>query len=76
MKLKPFVFPVLYLSLIFVLVGGLYITSKAIKDDTTDSLSDITYVSSIILGDVVPVVNVDATVNNPYVLESVKINSY
>ncbi len=76
MKLKPFVFPVLYLSLIFVLVGGLYITSKAIKDDTTDSLSDITYVSSIILGDVVPVVNVDATVNNPYVLESVKIARY
>lgn len=76
MKLKPFVFPVLYISLIFTLVLGLYFTSRMIEADSSDSLKDITYVSSIVLGNTVPVINVDVTVNNPYVLEGVKIARY
>ena len=76
MKLKPFVFPVLYISLIFTLVLGLYFTSRMIEEDNSDSLKDVTYVSSIVLGNTVPVVNVDVTVNNPYVLEGVKIARY
>ena len=76
MKLKPFVFPVLYISLILMLILGLYFTSRAMKTDLEDSLSDVTYVSSVILGDIVPVINTDATVSNPYVLESVKIKRY
>ena len=76
MKLKPFVFPVLYISLIFMLILGLFFTSQAMKSDVEDSLSDVTYVSSVILGDIVPVVNTEATVSNPYVLESVKIKRY
>lgn len=76
MKLKPFVFPVLYISLIFTLVLGLYFTSRMIEADSSDSLKDVTYVSSIVLGNTVPVINVDVTVNNPYVLEGVKIARY
>ncbi len=76
MKLKPFVFPVLYISLILMLILGLFFTSRAMKSDLEDSLSDVTYVSSVILGDIVPVVNTEATVSNPYVLESVKIKRY
>lgn len=76
MKLKPFVFPVLYISLIFTLVLGLYFTSRMIEADSSDSLKDVTYVSSIVLGNTVPVVNVDVTVNNPYVAEDVKIARY
>ena len=76
MKLKPFVFPVLYISLIFTLVLGLYFTSRMIEADSSDSLKDVTYVSSIVLGNTVPVVNVEATVNNPYVAEDVKIARY
>ncbi len=76
MKLKPFVFPVLYISLIFVLVLGLYFTSRAIETDNDTSLKDVTYVSSVVLGDVVPVINVEVTVNNPYVSENVKIARY
>ena len=76
MKLKPFVFPVLYISLIFTLVLGLYFTSRMIEEDSSDSLKDVTYVSSIVLGNTVPVVNVDITVNNPYVAEDVKIARY
>ena len=76
MKLKPFVFPVLYISLIFLLILGLYFTSRAMQNDLDTSLSDVTYVSSVILGDVVPVVDVEATVNNPYVSENVKIKRY
>ncbi len=76
MKLKPFVFPVLYISLIFMLILGLYFTSRAMQNDLDTSLSDVTYVSSVILGDVVPVVDVEATVNNPYVSENVKIKRY
>ena len=76
MKLKPFVFPVLYISLIFMLILGLYFTSRAMQNDLDTSLSDVTYVSSVILGDVVPVVDVEATVNNPYVSENVKVKRY
>ena len=76
MKIKPFVFPVLYISLIFMLILGLYFTSRAMQNDLDTSLSDVTYVSSVILGDVVPVVDVEATVNNPYVSENVKIKRY
>ena len=76
MKLKPFVFPVLYISLIFTLVLGLYFTSRMLEEDNSDSLKDVTYVSSIVLGNTVPVVNVDVTVNNPYVAEDVKIARY
>ena len=76
MKLKPFVFPVLYAFLIFALVFGLYTTSRIVKNDSSDALAEVTYVSSVILGDVVPVINVDVTVNNPYVLEEVKIARY
>ncbi|MBR3660447.1 MAG: M23 family metallopeptidase [Bacilli bacterium] len=76
MKLKPFVFPVLYVSLILVLVVGLYFTSLAIESDSEESLSDITYVSNVILSDVVPVANVDSAVLNPYLLENVTIKRY
>ena len=76
MKLKPFVFPIIYISLIVTLVLGLYLTSQALKSENSASLKDVNYVSSVILGDVVPVVNVDVTVNNPYVSEDVKIKRY
>ena len=75
MKVKPFVFPVLYICLILALILGLYSTSLILKDDSNESLKDVNYVSSVILGDVVPVINVDVTVSNPYVEESVKIAS-
>ena len=76
MKLKPFVFPFLYISLIFMLVLGLYFTSNAFNKDVSDSLNDITYVSSVILNDVVPVVNVSTSVINPYVDSTVTISKY
>ena len=76
MKLKPFVFPFLYLSLIFTLVLGLYFTSNALTKDVNDSLNDITYVSSVILNDVVPVINISSTVINPYNDETVSISKY
>jgi len=76
MKLKPFVFPFLYLSLIFTLVLGLYFTSNALTNEVNDSLNDITYVSSVILNDVIPVINVSSTVINPYNDETVSISKY
>ena len=78
MKVKPFVFPVLYVFLILLLVIGLYFTSNSTLKEVNDSLekSDITYVSSIIFDDVVPVVNVEATIGNPYTQEGVTIARY
>jgi stage II sporulation protein Q len=78
MKLKSFVFPVLYVSLIFTLIVGLYFTSRAMNQDVNDSIDDITYVSSVILGDTVPVINAssDTIISNPYTNENVRIIRY
>ena len=76
MKLKPFVFPVLYISLIFTLVVGLYFTSRVMSKDNEEALNDVNYVSSVILNDVVPVVSVDTVISDPFVSESVKITRY
>ena len=76
MKLKPFLFPVLYISLIFTLVVGLYFTSRVMSKDNEEALEDVNYVSSIILGEVVPVINIDTTIINPYISENVKIARY
>ena len=76
MKLKPFVFPVLYISLIFTLVVGLYFTSRVMSKDNEEALEDVNYVSSVILNDVVPVVSVDTVISDPFVSESVKITRY
>lgn len=76
MKLKPFVFPVLYVFLIFTLVIGLYFTSNALKSDVNDSLEDVDYVSNVILDNTIPVANTESSFSNPYNLESVKISRY
>jgi len=76
MKLKPFVFPVLYISLIFVLIVGLYFTTNAFKVEIDESLEDVDYVSSVILGDIVPVVDVDTAIINPYLDSNVRIARY
>lgn len=76
MKVKAFVFPVLYISLISMLVVGLYLTTKEMSQDVIDSFDDITYVSSTILDDVVPVLNVETIIVNPYNGENVKIARY
>ncbi|MBQ8891870.1 MAG: M23 family metallopeptidase [Bacilli bacterium] len=76
MKLKPFVFPVLYVSLIFTLVIGLYFTSRAVSMESEESLSDVDYVSNVILNDIVPVVSVSSTVTNPYTSDMVTIKRY
>ena len=76
MKLKPFVFPVLYVSLIFTLVLGLYFTSRAMNNSLDDSLENVNYVSNVILNDVVPVASVDNVFSNPYNIEGVKIARY
>jgi len=76
MKLKPFVFPFLYISLIIMLVIGLYFTSNSLKKEIDYSLEDITYVSNVILNDVVPVVDTINSVINPYNSESVTIGKY
>ena len=76
MKLKPFVFPTLYISLIFTLVLGLYFTTRNINKEVDHSLEDVTYVSNVILNDVVPVASVDSVFSNPYSTENVKIARY
>ncbi len=76
MKLKPFVFPVLYLSLIFTVVVGLYFTSKTLKTEVDDSLNNITYVSNTILDNTLPVNKVDDVIINPYTSDDVKIARY
>ena len=76
MKLKPFVFPTLYVTLIFMLVIGLYFTSRAMNSDVEDSLEEVTYVSNVILNDVVPVASVENVFSNPYTREDVKIARY
>lgn len=76
MKLKPFVFPTLYISLIFTLVLGLYFTTRTINKEVDNSLEDVTYVSNVILNDVVPVASVDSVFSNPYSTENVKIARY
>lgn len=76
MKLKPFVFPVLYITLIFTLVVGLYFTSKTMNKDTEESLEEIKYVSSIILEDVIPVVSTEITISNPYLDSDITIARY
>ena len=76
MKLKPFVFPVLYVSLIFTLVIGLYFTSLALNQENQESLSDVNYVSNVILNDTVPVVNTETNVINPFTSDKVTIKRY
>ena len=76
MKLKPFVFPVLYLSLIFTVVVGLYFTSKTLKTEVDDSLNNITYVSNTILDNTLPVNKIDDVIINPYTVDDVKIARY
>lgn len=76
MKLKPFVFPILYLSLIFTLVIGLYFTNQALKHDNNDSLDNVKYVSNVILNDTIPVASINTTVINPFTSESVTIKRY
>lgn len=76
MKLKSFVFPVLYISLIFTVIVGLYFTSKVLKQNDNNSLKDITYVSKTILDNTIPVISVDDTISNPYTGDNVKIARY
>ena len=76
MKLKSFVFPVLYISLIFTVIVGLYFTSKVLKQSDNNSLKDITYVSKTILDNTIPVISVDDTISNPYTDDNVKIARY
>ena len=76
MKLKPFVFPALYVSLILTLVIGLYFTSRAINLENEESLSDVNYVSNVILNDIVPVASVDSQVINPFTSDKVVIKRY
>ena len=76
MKLKSFVFPVLYISLIFTVIVGLYFTSKVLKQSDNNSLKDITYVSKTILDNTIPVISVDDTISNPYTGDNVKIARY
>ena len=76
MKLKPFVFPFLYCSLIFTLIVGLYFTSKIINNSMKESMEDVTYVSKIILEDVIPVADFQTVVGNPYLSDQVKIGRY
>ncbi len=76
MKLKSFVFPVLYISLIFTVIVGLYFTSKVLKQSDNNSLKDITYVSKTILDNTIPVISVDDTIANPYTGDNVKIARY
>ena len=76
MKLKPFVFPVLYISLIFTVIVGLYFTSKSLKTDVDDTLKDITYVSNTILDNTLPVNKIDDVIINPYTVDDVKIARY
>ena len=76
MKLKPFVFPTLYISLIFTLVLGLYFTSRVLNKEVDDALEEVTYVSNVILNDVVPVSSVESVFSNPYNIDTVKIARY
>lgn len=76
MKLKSFVFPVLYISLIFTVIVGLYFTSKVLKQSDNNSLKDITYVSNTILDNTIPVISVDDTIANPYIGDNIKIARY
>lgn len=75
MKLKPFVFPILYITLIFTVVLGLYFTSNLMKEETNESF-DLNYVSSIVLGNVIPVISSDTIISNPYLVENVTIGRY
>ena len=76
MKLKSFVFPVLYISLIFTVIVGLYFTSKVLTQSDNNSLKDITYVSNTILDNTIPVISVDDTISNPYTGDNIKIARY
>ena len=76
MKIKSFVFPVLYISLIFTVIVGLYFTSKSLKTDVDDTLKDITYVSNTILDNTLPVNKIDDVIINPYTVDDVKIARY
>ena len=76
MKLKPFVFPVLYICLITMLVIGLYFTTKAMSDEVIESFEDVDYVSNVILDDIVPVINLDTIIKNPYNGSNITIARY
>ena len=67
MKLKPFVFPFLYLSLIFTLVLGLYFTSNALTKDVvlTESIDSNITGNPIAAGMIVDIIEKD-TFDNIY----------
>ena len=65
-----------YKDWIYNLVLGLYFTTRTINKEVDNSLEDVTYVSNVILNDVVPVASVDSVFSNPYSTDSVKISRY
>ncbi len=73
LKLKPFVLPMIYLVLIAV-ASTLVLMNATLKGKVTDE--DLTYVSSIILGNEIPVVSTDVKMIYPYTNENVKIGKY
>ena len=70
--LKPFVVPMIYGIFALVVVTSLFFTIEIEQEK-----DDLTYVSSIILNDSIPVIKVEDKVNKPYTNENVRIlNDY
>lgn len=71
--LKPFVIPTLYTIFVVVVIVSLFLSI----DDVIEDSENLTYVSSAILDEYVPVVNTEEKIRKPYTDESVVIgNNY
>lgn len=68
--LKPFVIPTLYTAFVLVVLGSLFFSIEVIEDK-----ENLTYVSSAILDEYVPVVNVEEKVKKPFTDEKVVVGS-
>ncbi len=72
--LKAFVIPAVYTLAIGTLIISFYFTTRSLEKVQNDE--DITYVSDIIFDNTIPVVNIKATIVNPFLNESVKVGKY
>lgn len=79
MKYKPksFVVPTVYLLVLFVITSGVYFTKKAYEArEDKDEYGNITFVSNSIFNRSIPIISINDTIHNPYLVDGVEIKRY
>lgn len=73
LKLKKFVMPTIYITLIAVFALSVLMSLKTFKEDKQDNVEQINYVSNDVLEEEVPVVSTEKTLIKPFTSSDVKV---